>query len=140
MNKLSSIVLDGKAPKGIIAYLIDERFKGKVKTLGRHDSLRVGGSRGWEMGVHSDFGNNGAKGSPNSFRSVTKYVLNHTHSPFRLEGAVYAGTSTKLDADYLKGASSWLNADVVVNSDCKAQQIIYLGKNKEFTTFKFPKK
>ncbi len=140
LNKLTSAALEGKAPNGLIAYIIDDHFKGKIKTLGYNDSFRIGGKNGWECSQHASKGSNGAKGSPNAFRSVTKYCLGHTHTPFRLEGVMYAGTSTRLDLDYASGLSSWLNADIIINSDCKAQHIIYLGKNKEFTTFKFPKK
>ena len=140
LNKLTQVALEGKAKKGLIAYIIDEHFKGKIKTLGYNESFRIGGKNGFECSQHGSKSANGAKGSPNSFRSVTKYCLAHTHSPFRLEGVIYAGTSTKLDLDYVSGLSSWLNADVIINSDCKAQHIMYLGKNKEFTTFKFPKK
>ncbi len=140
LNKLSSITLEGKAPKGLIAYIIDEHFNGKVKTLGVNDSFKIGGDKGFQCGQHGHNGSGGSKASPNSFRSVTRYCLAHTHSPFRLEGVIYAGTSTKLDAPYLKGLSSWLNSDVIINSDVKAQHLIYLGKNKEFTTFNYPKK
>ena len=140
LNKLTQVALEGKAKKGLIAHIIDQHFNGKIKTLGYNESFRIGGKSGFECSQHGNKSANGAKGSPNSFRSVTKYCLGHTHAPFRLEGVIYAGTSTRLDLDYVSGLSSWLNADIIINSDCKAQQIIYLGKNKEFTTFKFPKK
>lgn len=140
LNKLTQVALEGKAKKGLIAYIIDEHFKGKIKTLGYNESFKIGGKNPYECAQHSNYGANGSRGSANSFRSVTKYCLGHTHTPLRLEGVLYAGTSTKLDLDYTNGLSSWLNADILINSDTKAQHIIYLGKNKEFTTFKFPKK
>ena len=130
----ANILLSGKAKKGLIAYFIDERFGKKVKTLGREESFRV---NDWELAQHFDLGNNGSRGGISQFRKLsTKLIGGHGHSPSRFDGVLYVGTSTKLRVGYNIGASSWMNSDVIVHKDGKAQHIIYLGKDKNFTTFK----
>lgn len=131
----AGILLGGDAPKGLIAYLLSKHFGNKVITLGRTDSFRI---NDWELSQHFDIGANGSKGSLGQFRKLsTKMVGGHSHTPARADGVLYVGTSTRLRVGYNIGASSWLNADVIIHEDKKAQHIIYMGDNKEFTTFKF---
>lgn len=130
----SRILLSGKAPKGLIAYLIDNKFKGAVKTLSRNDSFRINDV---ELAQHGDIGTNGSKGGIMQFKKLsTKMDVGDSHVPRRLDGVMYVGTSTKLRIGYNIGASSWRNADIICHTDGKRQHIIYMGESKEFTTFK----
>lgn len=130
----ANILLEGKAKKGLIAYFIDGKFGKKVKTLGRDESFKF---NEWELAQHGDIGTNGSRGNVNQYRKLsTKMILGHSHTPIRMDGVIYVGTSTKLRVGYNTGASSWLNCDVIIHKDNKAQHIIYLGKDKNFTTFK----
>ena len=130
----ANILLSGKAKKGLIAYFIDERFGNKVKTLGRDESFK---HNDWELAQHFDLGSNGSRGGISQFRKLsTKMIGGHSHSPSRTDGVLFVGTSTKLRVGYNISASSWMNCDVIVHPNGKAQHLIYLGKEKEFTTFK----
>lgn len=131
----ASILLSGKAQKGLIGFYIKESFGKQVIVLGRNDSFKV---KGWEIAQHGDISTNGSRGSIAGFGKLsTKMVVGHSHTPSRTSGLLYVGTSTKLRVEYNVGASSWMNSDVIIHRDGKAQHIIYVGKNKEFTTIKF---
>mgnify|MGYP006267974517 CR=1 FL=1 len=133
--EFSKILLSDKAKKGIIAYLIEERFGKNIKTLGRNDSYRV---HGFELSQHGDIGSNGSRGSVIQFKKLsTKMITADSHTPSREEGVLVVGTSTKLRVGYNIGASAWRNADAIIHKDGKAQHIIYMGKDKDFTTFKY---
>jgi hypothetical protein len=127
----ASLILSGKAPNGIIPYLINERFP-RFKTLGRNDSFIV---NGWELGQHGDVGSNGARGALLQFRKLnTKIVVGHYHTPERKDGALSVGTSTHLRIGYNNGASSWLQSHVIIHTDGKAQHINFI--NGKYTTLK----
>lgn len=129
----TNVLLSGKAPNGIIDYVIRKRFGSVVKTLGRNESFSV---NGWELANHGDVGANGSRGGIGQYkRLTTKMICGHSHTPAREDGVLYVGTSTKLRVGYNIGASSWLNADVIVHKNGKAQHIIYF--NGQFTTLKF---
>lgn len=131
----AKIALSGKAPKGLIGYFVSKEFGDKVKVIGRDESFKF---NEWELAQHGDVGGNGSKGSISQYRRLsTKLICGHSHSPSRQDGLLYVGTSTKLRVGFNVGASSWLNCDVIVHKDRKAQHIIYQGEEKEFTTFKF---
>ena len=128
--KFSTILLEGKAPNGIIPYIINEKFP-KIKTLGRDESFIV---KKWELGVHGDYGTNGSRGSLEQFRKLnTKIIVGHYHTPGRKDGALAVGTSTKLRVGYNLGASSWLHSHVIIHEDGKAQHISMVDG--EYTTF-----
>ena len=130
--RFSGILLEGKAPNGIIPYLIQERFP-KIKTLGRDHSFKI---KNWELGVHGDYGTNGSRGSLEQFRKLnTKVIVGHYHTPGRKDGALAVGTSTKLRVGYNMGPSSWLHSHVIIHADGKAQHITMIDG--EYTTFEF---
>lgn len=130
----TKIALAGKAPKGIIAYLIEQKFGKAVRTLSRNDSFRINDI---ELAQHGDIGTNGSRGGLMQFRRLsTKMDVGDSHVPRRLDGVMYVGTSTKMRVGYNIGASSWRNADIICHKDGKRQHIIYMGDTKEFTTFK----
>lgn len=130
--KFMLILLEEKAPKGLLPYLIDEKFDGKIKTLGISDSYRV---LDWELGFHGHLGANGARGSNNTFKKLsTKIVKAHDHTPSRVDGCISNGTSTVMDMGYNKGLTTWGHSHTIIHVDGKAQQIIF--NDYKFTTFK----
>lgn len=130
--KYAQILMSGKAPNGIIDYLIRERFGKSVKSLSRNESFSI---NGWELASHGDIGANGSRGGIQQYSKLnTKMIVAHSHTPSRRFGVLYVGTSTKLRVGYNIGASSWLNADVIVHENGKSQHIIYF--NYGFTTLK----
>ena len=133
-NKLALLLLEEKAPKGLLPHLLDEKFKGKVKTLGIQDSFRV---LGWEAGFHGHLGVNGARGSNASFKKLsTKMIKGHDHTVFREDGCLSTGTCTQYDLGYNKGLTNWLQGATIIHKDSKAQQLMVIkGK---FTTFELP--
>lgn len=129
--EFSHIILSGKAPKGIVPYLINQKFP-KMRTLDRTTMFSV---KGWELGQHGDVGANGSRGSLLQFRKLnTKCVVGHYHGPGRKDGALAVGTTTHLRVGYNNGPSSWLQSHVIIHNDGKAQHINFIDG--EFTTFK----
>jgi hypothetical protein len=127
----TKILLENRAPQGIIPYIINRHFP-EVRTLGRMDSFKV---KNWELGVHGDYGQNGSWGSLSQFRNLnTKIVVAHYHTPGRKDGALAVGTSTKLRLGYNLGASTWLHSHVIIHKDGKAQHINFIGSSAEYTT------
>lgn len=125
--------IDGTIGKGgVVNYYLKERFGDNVTTLDYDDSFIIGN---YEISQHGHFGANGAKGSPVSFRNLgIPIILGHTHTPFRANDCIYVGTNTKMDLGYnRKGMSSWLQSNVLITSNGKAQHILIIGG--EFTTF-----
>lgn len=127
----AAAILSGRAPNGIIPYLINQKFP-NFRTLGRSDSFIV---NGWELGHHGDIGSGGSRGSLLQFRKLnTKVVVGHYHAPGRMDGALAVGTSTHLRIGYNIGASAWLQSHVIIHHDGKAQHIHFIDG--EYTTLK----
>ena len=130
--KYANILGEGIAPKGIIPYILDEQFKGEVRTLGIDDSYNV---LGWELGVHGHRGAHGSMGSPTQFKKLNvKTVTGHTHVPTRIDGHLSVGTLTYLQLDYNEGMSAWMHSNVVIYPNGKAQHLHI--KNGKYTSFK----
>jgi len=128
--KFSTLLLERKAPKGIIPHVINERYPDMI-TLGRSDSYTI---KSWEVGQHGDIGASGSRGSLNQFRRLnTKMIIGHSHSPARKDGVIQVGTTTHLRVGYNIGPSAWLQSHSIIHSDGKAQQIDFYDG--EFTTF-----
>lgn len=128
--KFATLLLQRQAEKGIIPYVINERYP-KMTTLGRSDSYRIGS---WEVGQHGDVGASGSRGSINQFRRLNaKMIIGHSHSPNRKDGVIQVGTSTHLRIGYNIGPSAWLQSHAIIHADGKAQQIDFVSG--EFTTF-----
>ena len=104
--KLAQDYLQGADPleRGI------EYTHGKVPAvtfLGRDDDFKV---RGYQLANHGDLGANGARGSIRSMENSTgKSISGHAHSPQIQRNTWVVGTSTNLQLEYNRGASSWLN-------------------------------
>jgi len=127
--KCTALLLEGKAPKGLIPYFIDKWYPNMI-TLLNDESFRVSQ---WEQAVHGHRGANGSRGSVIQFKRLsTKMVTMHTHSPSRYDGVVTGGTNTYLRVGYNEGPSSWMHCDVIIHKNGKAQQLIF--HNYKFTT------
>lgn len=127
----TGILLSGKAPKGLIPYLIEEEFGDEIITLTLDDSFRPGDI---EHAHHGHIGANGSRGSALLFSNLpTKTMTAHTHSPWRLNGSSGVGTSTILRVGYNTGASSWRQSDAIEFNNGKHQHIIYQDDG-SFTT------
>lgn len=123
--KYANVKAEGKASKGILAYLLDTEFKGDVKTLDYNGSFRV---LDWELALHYDKGANGSRGSATQFKNLnTKSIGGHGHAAFRYDGSLTVGTLTLMDMGYNKGLSSWTQSNVLVYPDGKAQHIHYIN-------------
>lgn len=131
--KYTTATLEGKASKGVIAYVIENEFSSdEVLCLDYDDSFTI---NGYELAHHGHLGSNGSRGSVEQFRKMsTKMVLGHYHTPSRMDKVLSVGTSSHLREGYNKGASSWLNAHAIIHKNGTAQHIIFV--NGEYTTFK----
>lgn len=131
--KYTTAVLEGKAEKGVLTYLIENQFtKDEVFCLDYDDSYMIGG---YEVAHHGHIGANGSRGSVEQFRKMsTKMIIGHSHSPARADGIISVGTSSHLREGYNKGASSWLNAHAIIHKNNTVQHLIFVRG--EFTTFK----
>jgi hypothetical protein len=130
--KYAGVLAEGLAPDGIVPYIINEAFDGVVKALGIDESYRV---LNWELGMHGHMGANGSRGSFTQFKTLnTKNITGHTHSPTRVDGHMSVGTLTYKRLGYNKGMSSWMQSNVVIYPNGKAQHIHII--NGKFTNFK----
>lgn len=122
-NDFQKVLYEEKAPKGLLAYFLDSKFKEGVTTLGRDDSYKV---KNHELNNHGDLGANGAKGTPITFSKLNvKIVSGDKHTPYTLNGAYGVGISTVKKHGYNKGLSSWLKSHGVILENGKFQHLIY---------------
>ncbi|MCA9749880.1 MAG: hypothetical protein KC414_12300 [Romboutsia sp.] len=126
--------LKGEVNIGILPYFLNKKFGNSIRCLDYIDSFKVGK---YECSQHGDWGSNGSKGTPASFRNLElPIILAHTHTPYRADDTFYVGTNTHLILDYnQKGMSSWVQANVLVSKNGIAQHLIFV--NGKFTTFEF---
>jgi len=128
--QLATMLAMSKDGKGVIPLYLKEVGVTNAFCLGIDDSLRV---LDWELGVHGHIGANGSRGSAIQFAQMnTKSITGHTHSPIRLDGHLSVGTLTHLRVGYNKGLSSWMNTNVVIYPNGKAQHIHIV--NNRYTT------
>lgn len=98
----------------------------RTRFLGRDESFAISDV---ELGVHSDKGTNGSRGSINQFANLpSKYVIGHSHTPGIVFGAYQTGTSSRLKLDYTSGLSSWMNTHCIVYANGKRQLISVINK------------
>jgi hypothetical protein len=80
--------------------------------LKRNESYEISGV---EISLHGDQGPNGSRGSlRNLSRMGQKLVIGHSHTPGIINGSYQVGTTSKLQLDYNKGPSSWLNTAAII--------------------------
>ncbi|OGT57539.1 MAG: hypothetical protein A3E01_08355 [Gammaproteobacteria bacterium RIFCSPHIGHO2_12_FULL_63_22] len=107
------------------AYWFRQAVVPNSRVLDVDESFMLGGV---ELGMHGDQGPNGARGSIHNLRRIgVKSILGHSHAAGIDEGAYQAGTSTRLQLEYNHGASSWLNAHVLLHADGKRQHIFIVS-------------
>jgi hypothetical protein len=124
-------LLDKKANKGILSFLLEKRYGDKITCLGLDDSFKISG---WEVGQHGHVGSNGSRGSFQQYRNLnTKIITGHSHTPGRQEGSASVGTYSSLDMGYNHGASSWAHSGIILHENKKIQHILFSEDNK-FTT------
>lgn len=128
--QLANLLANSESNKGVISLFLDKVNVENANCLGIDDSHRV---LDWELGVHGHIGANGSRGSAIQYAQMnTKTITGHTHSPIRLDGHLSVGTLTYLRVGYNKGLSSWLNSNVVIYPNGKAQHIHII--NNKYTT------
>jgi len=129
--KYANIVAQGLAPRGIIAYILENEFN-HVQCLGVDESYSV---LDWELSVHGDRGAGGSRGSANQFKNLNvKTITAHTHSASKMDGHVCVGTLTKLRMGYNLGMSAWSVSNAVIYPNGKAQ-LIHINRGKYTTQF-----
>lgn len=75
---------------------------------------------GIENGMHGDRAANGARGNLRSFAKMGRRSnVAHSHSCGIFQGAMQAGTNSKLKLRYNKGASSWSQSDIITYPNSK---------------------
>jgi len=128
--QLATMLAMDETGKGVIPLYLNNVGVTNAFCLGIDDSLRV---LDWELGVHGHIGANGSRGSAIQFAQMnTKTITGHTHSPVRLDGHLSVGTLTHLRVGYNKGLSSWMNTNVVIYPNGKAQHVHIV--NNKYTT------
>lgn len=128
--ELAHVLKNDTVGKGIIPAILNKFGVTNVKCLGINDSFRV---ENIECGVHGHIGANGSRGGVIQFKNLnTKNITGHTHSPCREDGHSSVGTLTHLRVGYNKGASSWMNTNVVIYPNGKSQHIHII--NNKYTT------
>lgn len=125
--KYASILAKGKAPKGIVPYIIDKEFSDFVTTLDLDESYRI---MDWEISVHGHIGASGSRGSATQFKNLsTKLITAHSHSASREDSHICVGTLTDLRIGYNRGMSGWNHSNAIIHPNGKAQQVhIIRGK------------
>lgn len=122
-NKFQNVLFNEEAPKGLYAYLIEERFGDEVLCLDRDDSYQICGI---ELNNHGDLGANGAKGTPRTFAKLnTPIVSGDKHFPYTLDNAYGVGLSAVLDHEYNRGLSSWAQSNGIILSNGRYQHLLY---------------
>lgn len=85
---------------------------------------------GIECGSHGHLGNNGSRGSINTYKlQGSRINIGHTHTPSIDDGVYCAGVSGKLNMGYNKGGTSWVHAHIITYPNGK-RTIIDIKNNK----------
>lgn len=101
-------------------YWVDQGNYQNIRCCGE-DPLIVAGIL---CSMHGDIGPGGARGSiKNLSRIGAKSVIGHSHSPGISEGCYQVGTSSRLQLEYNKGPSGWLNTHCLIHADGKRQLV-----------------
>jgi hypothetical protein len=126
----TSMLLSGKAEKGLLAYLLEKRYADKITCLGISDSFKM---LGWELGQHGHLGAHGSKGNLEQYRKLnTKIIVGDYHTPGRTQGAASVGTYSERRMGYNEGASAWMHAGIILHTNGKIQHVIF--SEDKFTT------
>lgn len=100
-------------------------LKSKTRFLDRDSKEEIAGIL---VGFHGDQGPNGTRGNINQFASIgAKTVIGHRHTPGIRQGCYQAGTSSKLDMEYVSGPSSWAHCHCAIYPNGKRQLIFIVN-------------
>jgi len=131
--KLASAMADDKEGKGALNVILKINGVKNVYCLDLDESFSV---CGFELAIHGHQGAGGSRGSMVQYKNLnTKNITGHSHVPRRIDGALSVGTLTKLRLGYNKGLSAWMNSNVIIHSNGKAQHINIIN-NKVTTLWK----
>jgi hypothetical protein len=99
-----------------------------VKFLRLDESYRICGDNGIQCGFHGHTGNNGARGSTQSYRLAgERFNIGHQHSANIRDGVYVAGVSGKLDMGYNVGMGGWSQSHIVTYKNAKRAIITIKG-------------
>ena len=102
--------------------LREHRDLPNTQFLDEDDSFIICGANGIECGMHGHRGPNGARGNPNSLRTLgRKCNVGHAHSAAIMDGIYVAGITCKMDMGYNKGPSSWSHSFIITYPNAKRQ-------------------
>jgi hypothetical protein len=122
-TKLQVAMMEGHDPLKYAMELMGLKDDGRMVWLDRDQDFKVS-SRKIEVGAHGDLGANGAKGSSmGMLKAYGECMYGHCHYPEINHGAWSVGTSSRMDLDYKRGASSWMHSHGVVYSNGSRQLI-----------------
>ena len=121
--KLQVAMMEGKDPLKYAMDLMGLKDGGRIVWLNRDQDFKVSTKR-IEVGAHGDLGANGAKGSSmGMLKAYGDCVYGHCHYPEINHGSWSVGTSSRMDLDYKKGASSWIHSHIIIYSNGTRQII-----------------
>lgn len=119
--KLASEMASDTEGKGALNVILRINNVSNAYCLDLDESFNV---NGFELGIHGHQGAGGSRGSMIQFKNLnTKNVTGHSHVPRRMNGALSVGTLTKLRLGYNKGLSAWMQSNVIIHSNGKAQHL-----------------
>lgn len=126
-------VLRGEADFSVWRHALREAAPGALDDV---TFVREGGgfvicheAGGIECGAHGHLGPNGAKGAPSALARVSgKANFGDKHAPQIIDGAYFAGTSSRLRLGYNLGPSSWRHGHIVTYSNGKRTLVMMHGE------------
>lgn len=99
-----------------------------VKFLRLDEGFKICGDHGIQCGYHGHTGNNGARGSTQSYRLAgERFNLGHQHSAGIKDGVYVAGVSAVMNMGYNVGMSGWSQSHIVTYANAKRAIITIKG-------------
>lgn len=113
--------------------IFEDTLRTEMQTTSVHflrldESFKICGDNGIECGFHGHTGNNGARGSTQSYRlSGSRFNIGHQHSAGIKDGVYVAGVTGKLDMGYNVGMGGWSHSHIVTYENAKRAIITLRG-------------
>jgi hypothetical protein len=130
--KLASLLFhhmcDGHNPlQYALEKIIGLKHPEKIEWFNRSSEFKIAGC---ELSAHGDLGSNGAKGSLVQMEhAYGNYAGGHTHTPEILRQCWTVGTTSILNPNYVRGASSWMHCSMPIYGNGMRQLIMAIGEN-----------
>ena len=122
-TQLQVAAMEGKDPLKFAMETMGLKDNGRIIWLDRDQDFKVS-ARKIEIGAHGDLGANGARGSSQGMlKAYGACTYGHCHYPEINHDAWSVGTSSRMDLDYKRGASSWMHSHQVIYSNGSRQII-----------------